>query len=270
MAGRPIVDNCLAGYNGCIFAYGQTGSGKTFTMLGAGEGDAPAGGAGEGGGEALGAAGGAAAAAAAAGAGAGDDSRGLIQRVFEHLFGRIAQAGGKFLLECSFLEIYNEVRQGAGRQARLGSARGVHESRLRHNRVTGISLCLLAALAVLLLLRSLVVGSPPALARLPRLQAITDLLDPSRTNLQVRENLEGQYVSNLTAHEVYRGERRRCICCGYAAGVACCLAAAGCESKGFQSSCRHLGACLPACLQLRMWWPCCARGRPTGGWGRPT
>lgn len=39
------------------------------------------------------------------------------------------------------------------------------------------------------------------------LQTITDLLDPSRTNLQVRENLEGQYVSNLTAHEVYRGAR---------------------------------------------------------------
>ena len=26
-------------------------------------------------------------------------------------------------------------------------------------------------------------------------------------NLAVRENLEGQYVSNLTAHEVYRGAR---------------------------------------------------------------
>ena len=38
-------------------------------------------------------------------------------------------------------------------------------------------------------------------------QTITDLLDPTRVNLAVRENLEGQYVSNLTAHEVYRGER---------------------------------------------------------------
>ncbi|EFN57204.1 hypothetical protein CHLNCDRAFT_10198, partial [Chlorella variabilis] len=127
VTGKPIVDNCLAGYNGCIFAYGQTGSGKTYTMLGGSgeEGDAPGG-------------------AGGAGAGARDDSRGLIQRVFEHLFARIARGGGKFLLECSFLaEIYNET--------------------------------------------------------------ITDLLDPSRTNLHVRENLEGQYVSNLTAHEVYRG-----------------------------------------------------------------
>lgn len=35
VAGRPIVENCLAGYNSCIFAYGQTGSGKTYTMSGA-------------------------------------------------------------------------------------------------------------------------------------------------------------------------------------------------------------------------------------------
>ena len=34
VVGKPIVDNCLTGYNSCIFAYGQTGSGKTYTMLG--------------------------------------------------------------------------------------------------------------------------------------------------------------------------------------------------------------------------------------------
>ena len=45
--------------------HGVTGSGKTFTMLGAGEGECD---------------------------GARDDSRGLIQRVFEHLFGRIAHS----------------------------------------------------------------------------------------------------------------------------------------------------------------------------------
>lgn len=33
-AGRPIVENCLAGYNSSIFAYGQTGAGKTHTMQG--------------------------------------------------------------------------------------------------------------------------------------------------------------------------------------------------------------------------------------------
>ena len=37
MVGRPIVDSCVAGFNGCIFAYGQTGSGKTYTMQGTDE-----------------------------------------------------------------------------------------------------------------------------------------------------------------------------------------------------------------------------------------
>ena len=34
VAGHPIVENCLAGYNSSIFAYGQTGAGKTHTMIG--------------------------------------------------------------------------------------------------------------------------------------------------------------------------------------------------------------------------------------------
>lgn len=34
VAGAPIVESVLEGYNACIFAYGQTGSGKTYTMLG--------------------------------------------------------------------------------------------------------------------------------------------------------------------------------------------------------------------------------------------
>ncbi|KMZ62732.1 hypothetical protein ZOSMA_44G01340 [Zostera marina] len=34
VAGVSLVDNCMAGYNSCMFAYGQTGSGKTHTMLG--------------------------------------------------------------------------------------------------------------------------------------------------------------------------------------------------------------------------------------------
>ena len=32
--GKPIVENCLNGYNSSILAYGQTGSGKTHTMVG--------------------------------------------------------------------------------------------------------------------------------------------------------------------------------------------------------------------------------------------
>ena len=30
----PVIDSCLAGYNGTIFAYGQTGTGKTFSITG--------------------------------------------------------------------------------------------------------------------------------------------------------------------------------------------------------------------------------------------
>lgn len=32
VVGKPIVDQCLMGYNGSVFAYGQTGSGKTYTI----------------------------------------------------------------------------------------------------------------------------------------------------------------------------------------------------------------------------------------------
>ena len=32
--GHGVVNDCLAGFNTCLFAYGQTGSGKTFTMMG--------------------------------------------------------------------------------------------------------------------------------------------------------------------------------------------------------------------------------------------
>ena len=61
-------------------------------------------------------------------------------------------------------------------------------------------------------------GSPAAELPVPLLcptakQTITDLLDPSRTNLQVRENLEGQYVSNLSAHECSRGARAWVAAC---------------------------------------------------------
>lgn len=58
VAGVPLVENCLAGYNSCMFAYGQTGSGKTYTMMGE----------------------------------IGDtENRGMTPRVFEHLFARIRQ-----------------------------------------------------------------------------------------------------------------------------------------------------------------------------------
>ncbi|XP_035540732.1 kinesin-like protein KIN-12D isoform X2 [Juglans regia] len=87
MVGLPMVENCLSGYNSCMFAYGQTGSGKTYTMLGE-----------------------------------IDDleikpspHRGMTPRIFEFLFARIQAEEEirkdeklKYTCKCSFLEIYNE------------------------------------------------------------------------------------------------------------------------------------------------------------------
>ncbi|KAL0050716.1 hypothetical protein WJX82_005679 [Trebouxia sp. C0006] len=83
LAGHPIVENFLAGYNSSIFAYGQTGAGKTYTMIGQ-----------------LG----------------HSDQRGLAPRVFEYIFKRISEEEDnvgrdqvRYSVKCSFLEIYNET-----------------------------------------------------------------------------------------------------------------------------------------------------------------
>ncbi|KAI3708036.1 hypothetical protein L2E82_37041 [Cichorium intybus] len=121
MVGLPMVENCLSGYNSCIFAYGQTGSGKTHTMLGEiNELEVKP-----------------------------SPYRGMTPRMFEFLFARIiAEEESRmderltYNCKCSFLEIYNEQ--------------------------------------------------------------ITDLLDPSSTNLQLREDVKkGVYVENLTECEVH-------------------------------------------------------------------
>ncbi|XP_054814428.1 kinesin-like protein KIN-12E isoform X2 [Prosopis cineraria] len=87
VAGLPMVENCMGGYNSCMFAYGQTGSGKTHTMLGDIEG----------------------------GTRRHSVNCGMTPRVFEHLFSRIQKEKEarrdeklKFTCKCSFLEIYNE------------------------------------------------------------------------------------------------------------------------------------------------------------------
>ncbi|XP_062212428.1 kinesin-like protein KIN-12G [Phragmites australis] len=87
VAGVPMVENCMAGYNSCMFAYGQTGSGKTHTMLGDIEN----------------------------GTRRNNVNCGMTPRVFEHLFSRIQKEKEirrdeklRFTCKCSFLEIYNE------------------------------------------------------------------------------------------------------------------------------------------------------------------
>jgi hypothetical protein len=69
----------LEGYNGTIFAYGQTGCGKTHTMMGLPH---------------------------------DEDQKGIIPKAMTHIFGCIDSDSGekekKFLVRCSYLEIYNE------------------------------------------------------------------------------------------------------------------------------------------------------------------
>ncbi|KAI4338588.1 hypothetical protein MLD38_023626 [Melastoma candidum] len=87
VAGLPMVQNCLSGYNSCIFAYGQTGSGKTYTMMGdISEVE-----------ERL------------------SDDCGITPRIFEYIFTRIRSDEESrkdenlmYRCKCSFLEIYNE------------------------------------------------------------------------------------------------------------------------------------------------------------------
>ncbi|XP_057782073.1 kinesin-like protein KIN-12E [Salvia miltiorrhiza] len=87
VAGVPMVENCMLGYNSCMFAYGQTGSGKTHTMLGDIEG----------------------------GTRRHSVNCGMTPRVFEYLFSRIQKDKDarreekvKFTCRISFIEIYNE------------------------------------------------------------------------------------------------------------------------------------------------------------------
>ncbi|KZV33656.1 phragmoplast orienting kinesin-1 [Dorcoceras hygrometricum] len=87
VVGLPMVDNCMSGYNSCIFAYGQTGSGKTYTMMG--ETDKMN--------EKLSA------------------DCGITSRIFEYLFTKITKEEEDrknerltYSCKCSFLEIYNE------------------------------------------------------------------------------------------------------------------------------------------------------------------
>jgi len=79
--GVPQLEKAFDGYNCTIFAYGQTGSGKTHTMMNYR---------------------------------AALDEQGLIPRIGAGLYQRIDRLkqehqGRRFLVQCSFLEIYNEI-----------------------------------------------------------------------------------------------------------------------------------------------------------------
>ncbi|KGN63892.1 kinesin-like protein KIN-12E [Cucumis sativus] len=121
VAGLPMVDNCVGGYNSCMFAYGQTGSGKTHTMLGDIE----------------------------AGTRRHSVNCGMTPRVFEYLFTRIQKEKEarkdeklKYTCRCSFLEIYNEQildlldPSSNNLQIREDSKKGVYVENLKEIEVT--------------------------------------------------------------------------------------------------------------------------------------
>ncbi|KAE8656724.1 Alpha/beta-Hydrolases superfamily protein [Hibiscus syriacus] len=121
VAGLPMVENCMGGYNSCMFAYGQTGSGKTHTMLGDIEG----------------------------GTRRHSVNCGMTPRVFEHLFSRIQKEKDnrkdeklRFTCKCSFLEIYNEQildlldPSSTNLQIREDIKKGVYVENLKEMEVT--------------------------------------------------------------------------------------------------------------------------------------
>jgi len=77
VAGKPIVESTLEGFNGTILTYGQTSSGKTFTM----QGDLDS-----------------------------EHYKGIIPRIVDTVFEKIGQASEsmEFMVKASMLEIYNE------------------------------------------------------------------------------------------------------------------------------------------------------------------
>lgn len=83
--GKDILKNAEDGYNGCLFAYGQTGAGKSHSVLGTA------------------------------------DDPGILPRVCQGLFNIIEdgykkKSNSEYLVEVSFLEIYNErIRDLASR-----------------------------------------------------------------------------------------------------------------------------------------------------------
>ncbi|KAF3785501.1 Phragmoplast orienting kinesin 2 [Nymphaea thermarum] len=123
VAGLPMVENCMGGYNSCMFAYGQTGSGKTHTMLGDIEG----------------------------GSGRHSVNCGMTPRVFDYLFSRIQKEKEarrdeklKFICKCSFLEIYNEHildlldPSSLNLQIREDAKKGVYVENLREFEVSSV------------------------------------------------------------------------------------------------------------------------------------
>ena len=148
--GIPLTESCLQGFNGTIIAYGQTGSGKTHTLFG--HTNSPV-----------------SASALAVDSGTGtdvdrsrdreSDQRGLVPRVFEYLWQKIAMAEAlsevdveadatatitSYSCKCSFYEIYNEkvldlLDTGSGSSGNGGGGLSIREDQKKGVYVDGIT-----------------------------------------------------------------------------------------------------------------------------------
>ena len=182
--GAPILTKAFQGWNGTIFAYGQTGSGKSFSMTGT------------------------------------SDKRGIIPQMNNDMFDQIAAISAaeperKFLVTCSFMEIYNEVRPRARmaavalvRARGAGScSRGCHGAPIKPRTVRPAHA------------RGARSPPSPAAARARRVaQVLYDLLDPSMkkgtskdrktTHLDIHEHPTlGVYVAGLQELAVDSAEK---------------------------------------------------------------
>ena len=78
-------------------------------------------------------------------------------------------------------------------------------------------------------------------------ETITDLLNPSATNLQIREDTHGCFVEYLTETEVLNGE----LGASYSEGFCCENSGVACMGQGRIAYCMgSQTACLPTCHKL--------------------
>lgn len=107
-----LVQSSLDGYNTCIFAYGQTGSGKTYTMEGSSEDSR-------------------------------DPARGMIPRTVEKIFDSmiaLQEQGWSYEMECSYVEIYNEVVRDLLAKQKGEVKHDIHHDKFGNTQVSNLTI----------------------------------------------------------------------------------------------------------------------------------
>ena len=129
--GKPLLENILMGFNGCIMAYGQSGSGKTYTMMGDIRTDGGGGPDGDNGPDGD---------IRTDGDGPdGDNSDfGIIPRICHALFHHVNTMNeSKFQIEMSYLEIYAEQIRDLLSSSSSSSSAAAKSIRIREHPTSG-------------------------------------------------------------------------------------------------------------------------------------